>query len=122
MMKTMKRILEKAKTAVSALVLSAMVVCAAAPVLQAANNITKNGGRVYSPYGYQSFTEVSGYESNGVGLNITAGAEMGSDGMSKKTKRGTASVYSAYSGTKKDAYHAYGIGSDLNYNTRWMKN
>lgn len=121
-MKTMKRILEKGKTAVSALVLGTMIVCAVAPVLQAKNTYKCDGGRLYTSYGYRSVTEAQGYDSNGIGLNITSGAEIGSNGMTTKYGSGAVTVYSGYSGKKVDAYHAYGKGRDIDYNTWFMRN
>lgn len=121
MKKTMKRTFEKGKKVVSALVLGTIIVCAVSPALQA-KSPNCDGCRVDTMYGYRSFTEVSGYESNGVGLNLTAGAEIGSKGVTTKYGRGSVSVYSNYSGKKVNAHHAYGIGRDLDHNTWFIRN
>lgn len=118
----MKRILEKGRTVVSVLVLGMMIVCAISPILQAKNTYDCDGCRTYDSKGYRSFTEVKAFDSKGIGLNATAGAEIGTRGVFTNYGSGNVTVYSNYSGTKAAAHHAFGTGKDLDHNTWFVRN
>ena len=117
----MKKLISGSKKIVAVFLLAIMVVCAVAPAVQAANNISKNGWRGKDGALNCSYTTVSGYNSSGVRLTMSAAAqyhgEWGYDyGKAKPTAKSP-----SVSGTF-DAYHAYGLGGGIDFATKWKQN
>lgn len=116
----MKKLMMNGKKVLAVLTLMVMVVCAAAPAVQAANSYIKSGSRKHASDGYYSYTKVSGYDGAGVGLNMAAGAEYyGQWGFGYGNP--TATATSPKSGGTGDAYHAYGVNT-VDFATKWRAN
>lgn len=118
----MKELMMRCKKIVAMFMLMIMVICAAAPAVQAVPNVTKHGDRHYtSGRGYCSHTRVTGHE-NGIAMQMTAGASMGYDWYPGYGKP-TAEVYSQYVGGPNNAYHAYSRGGgEIDLTTKWTAN
>ncbi len=119
------KILNKIKTGVAALFLGAIVITSTSMVASAISygGLNYDGCRTSSNYGYRSYTTASGYDSNGVGLNIGVKSSLG--GTTAKTKYGTGnvSVNSEYSGYRYDAQHWVCKGKNIDkYLDHWTQN
>lgn len=114
----MKKIAAKSKKALAVFVLMVMVVCAASPVVQAANSYSKSGGR---STGYYSWTIVSGYDNGGNALSMAAGAEYCGEWGFGYGRPTTTKACSPKNAVKTNAYHAYGVLT-VDFNTKWLQN
>ncbi len=116
----MKKLMMNGKKVLAVLTLMVMVVCAAAPAVNAKNSYNAVGSRKHASDGYYSYTKVSGYDAAGVSLNMAAGAEYyGQWGFGYGKPTATAS--SPKSGGTGVAYHAYGVGT-VDFDTKWDQN
>lgn len=117
----MKKLISGSKKAVAVFLLALLVVCAAAPSVQAANSITKNGWRGKDGTLNCSYTAVYGYDGNGVRLTMSAAAEYcgrwGYDYGKLSPQAKSPSQGGLY-----DAYHAYGVGKGIDFSTKWKQN
>ncbi len=114
----MKKLMMNGKKILAVLTLMVMVVCAAAPAVDAADGIKATGSRKHASDGYYSYTQATGYR--GSGLNMAAGAEyFGQWGFGYGNP--TATANSPRSGGAGVAYHAYGIGT-VDFDTKWDQN
>lgn len=120
----MKKLMMNGKKVLAVLTLMVMVVCAAAPAVNAGNSYSKVAERrptAELPGWYHSYTQISGHSSNGVRLNMSAGAqycgEWGFDYNQKTAKAKSPSKSALY-----EAYHAYGVGGNVDFTTTWRQN
>lgn len=114
----MKKLMMNGKKILAVLTLMVMVVCAAAPAVQAADGINATGSRKHASDGYYSYTVATGYR--GSGLNMAAGAEyFGQWGFGYGNP--TAKASSPKSGGAGVAYHAYGVNT-VDFDTKWDQN
>lgn len=117
----MTKLISGSKKAVAVFLLAIMVVCAAAPSVQAANRITKNGWRGKDGTLNCSYTTVYGYDGRGVQLIMSAAAQYsgmwGYDYGKLNPKAKSPSAGGIY-----DAYHAYGVGNNIEFSTKWKQN
>lgn len=124
------KIIEKFKTGAAALVLCMIIITLVSTVSHAENKYTYYGCRNSSNYGYRSYTEATGYGSNGTPLNIGVRSYMSKaptrsvDGNCRvKYGSGNVSVFSGYYGIKLEACHEYCKGKNINTdNFAWMAN
>lgn len=93
------KVIKKLKTCVAVVALSAIAITATSISADALKrgNISYDGCRTYSSYGYRSYTTASGYDSKGVGLSIGVKSSMGGDTYKDNFNTGNVSVYSKYS-------------------------
>ena len=125
----MKKI-EKCKSFIAIFLLAIMVVSMLSVESYAANTYDRDGYRVSSNKGYRSYTEGSGYDEKGNGLNIGVEAYLGtgpsrsvSRAADVKYGRGFISVYSGYTSVRLDAFHRFCKGHNIDSNyVIWQQN
>lgn len=104
----MNRVLRNCKKVVAATALCMIVTCGLFSVSQAGTKI--DAGRKYSAKnGYQSITEVSAYESNGVAKKLRVGAYIGNS-TNEDTGLGYVKVKTGWVKKIADAKHGYVTG------------
>ncbi len=117
----MKKIISGSKKVVAVFLLALLVVCAAAPSVQAADKLTKNGWRGKDGTLDCSYTTIYGYDGNGVRLTMSAAAEYHGEWGFDYGKT-SAKAKSPSRGGLYDAYHAYGYGRGIDFTTKWKQN
>ncbi len=109
----MKKLISGSKKAVAVFLLALLVVCAAAPSVQAGYSFVKSGARDGRTNDWYSKTTVSAYDEKGAAAKATAGASMPDTMWSYQTRTTTAYVESAHTATQGNAKHSYGVNGRI---------
>ena len=115
----MKKLISGSKKAVAVFLLALLVVCAAAPSVQAYSFPKKDGSRG-NDGGYYSITTVTAYTDTGYAARATAGTKMENMQWEYKSENKTATAISSKTTTYGNAWHSYGVNG-VTYGT-WMEN
>lgn len=110
----MKKILKNGKKAVAGLVLTMMAVCMISSVAQASYTVDVTAKRKTNSIGYYySYTYVSAHQSsNGMPINVKAGARMDGYEWTYRSGAGSVTAKSEAISSKKNALHCYWIAGD----------
>ncbi len=117
----MLKVFNNTKKALAVFALLMIAVCMVTVGVQAYSP-TLYGSRQYNEKGYRSHTKITCYDERGIGIMMTAYAQI--DNKSATTwDYGKTIANSGYVSTAYPAYHGYGYGENkYDPNTKWKEN